>query len=195
MLFFVLDLRIKNIFTMLLKPQDILVLLKLIARSREDWAYNRIAVELSMSPSEIHASIKRALKASLAVQRDKRITPNVRNLEEFLCHGIRYAFVVEHGGMVRGVPTAHAAPPLDKVFVPDGEPIPVWPDAEGSTRGLSFSPLYKAAPSAAKADPKLYELLVLVDAIRGGRARERNYAINEMKKRLSDYEQSTKSQS
>ena len=178
---------------MLLKPQDILVLLKLIARGREDWAYNRIAVELSMSPSEIHAAIKRALKASLAVQRDKRIIPNVRNLEEFLCHGIRYAFVVEHGGMVRGVPTAYAAPPMNGVFVPDEEPIPVWPDAEGSTRGLSFSPLYKAALSAVKADSQLYELLVLVDAIRGGRARERNYAINEMKKRLSDYEQSTES--
>ena len=180
---------------MLLKPQDILVLLKLIARGREDWAYNRVAIELSMSPSEIHAGMKRVLKASLAVQRDKQIIPNVRNLEEFLSHGIRYAFVVEHGGMVRGVPTAHAAPPLDKIFVPDEEPIPVWPDVEGSTRGLSFSPLYKAAPSAAKADQKLYELLVLVDAIRGGRARERSYAINEMKKRLSDYEQSTKPQS
>lgn len=167
---------------MLLKPQDILVLLKLIARGREDWAYNRVAVELSMSPSEIHAAIKRALKASLAVQRDRRIVPNVRNLEEFLCHGIRYAFGVEHGGMARGVPTAHAAPSLDKVFVPDGEPIPVWPDAEGSIRGLSFSTLYKSAPSAAKADPKLYELLVLVDTIRGGRARERNNAINEVKK-------------
>lgn len=42
--------------------------------------------------------------------------------------------------------------------------------------GLSFSPRYKAAPFAAKLDPELYELLVLVDAIRAGKTRERNYA-------------------
>ena len=173
-----------------LKPQDILVLLKLIAIGQQDWSYNRLAIELGISPSEIHAAVKRALGASLASQRDKRITPNVRNLEEFLCHGIRYVFVVERGGMTRGMPTAHAASPLDAVFVPDSEPIPVWPDAEGSARGLGFSPLYKSVPTAAKSDSTLYELLVLVDAIRGGRARERSYAINELKQRLSTYEMS-----
>lgn len=180
---------------MQLKPQDILVLLKLIAIGQQDWTYNRLAIELGMSPSEIHAAVKRALEAGLASQRDKWIAPNVRNLEEFLCHGIRYAFVVERGGMTRGMPTAHAAPPLDEMFVSDGEPIPVWSDAEGSVRGLSFSPLYKSAPIAAKTDSKLYELLVLVDAIRGGRARERSYAINVLKQRLNAYEQSTESQS
>lgn len=167
---------------MLLKPQDILVLLKLIARGRRDWAYNKLALELSMSASEVHAAIKRALESGLAIQRDRQIIPNVRNLEEFLCHGIRYVFVAERGGMTRGTPTTYAAPPLDKVFFPDGEPIPVWPDAEGTACGLSFSPLYKSAPIAAKSDLALYELLVLVDAIRGGCARERNYAINELKK-------------
>lgn len=173
---------------MLLKPQDILVLLKLVAIGRQGWAYNKLALELGMSPSEVHAAIKRALESGLALQRDKKIIPNVRNLEEFLCHGIRYVFVAERGGMTRGIPTAHAAPPLDEVFVPDGEPIPVWPDAEGSARGLSFSPLYKSVPIAAKSDSALYELLVLVDAVRGGRARERNYATNELKGRLSAYE-------
>lgn len=95
------------------------------------------------------------------------------------------------GGMTRGIPTAHAASPLDEIFAPDGEPIPVWPDAEGSARGRSFSPLYKSVPIAEKSDTKLYELLVLVDAIRCGRARERSYAINELNQRLSNYEQST----
>lgn len=35
---------------MQLKPQDILVLLKLIAIGQQDWAYNRLAIELGMSP-------------------------------------------------------------------------------------------------------------------------------------------------
>ncbi len=61
------------------------------------------------------------------------------------------------------------------------------PDPKGEVRGESFSPLYKSAPKAAKKDPKLYELLVLVDAIRGGRARERGFAMKELKKRLNKY--------
>jgi hypothetical protein len=47
--------------------------------------------------------------------------------------------------------------------------------------------LYKLAPQAARADPALYELLVLVDAIRGGRAREHNIAVKELAKRLAQY--------
>jgi len=59
-----------------------------------------------------------------------------------------------------------------------------WPDPMGETRGSSFSPLYKSVPKAARNDKALYELLVLVDAIRGGRARERELAIKEIKRRL-----------
>ena len=64
------------------------------------------------------------------------------------------------------------------------EPPPVWPDPEGDTRGYEFSPLYKSVPKAASKDRILYELLVIVDAIRDGRAREREIAIKELKARL-----------
>ena len=167
-----------------LKPQDILVLLKLVAINSEEWVYNQVAIELGMSPSEVHAAIKRALLAGLAVKKGNGIQPNHRNLAEFLVHGIRYVFVPEIGQMSRGIRTAHAGPPLDKLIVPDQEPPPVWPHPDGEDRGLGFSPLYKSAPEAAMRDLALYELLVLVDAIRGGRARERELAIKELNKRL-----------
>lgn len=51
---------------------------------------------------------------------------------------------------------------------------------------MAFSPLYKSAPQAARRDEKLYELLALVDAIRG-RARERDLAARELRKRLERY--------
>ncbi len=38
---------------------------------------------------------------------------------------------------------------------------------------------------AAERDPKLYELLTLLDAIRGGRARESSIAIIKIRERLS----------
>ncbi len=76
---------------------------------------------------------------------------------------------------------------MEGVFVSDGEPPPVWPDVEGGIRGIGFSPLHKSVPRAAQHDSKLYDLLALVDMIRGGRARERAVAIKELNHRLEDY--------
>jgi len=179
---------------MLLKPQDILVLLKLVAQGNQPWSYNGLAVELGMSPSEVHGAIKRAIAANLAVEFDRLIQPNFRNLEEFLIHGLRYVFVPDRGQMTRGMPTAHAALPLSRNMVQDQEPPPVWPDSEGDIRGMLFSPLYRSVPQAAKRDPVLYELLALVDGLRGGRAREREIAAKELRRRLNIHESSAKPQ-
>ena len=111
----------------MLKPQDILVLLKLVTVANKGWAYNKLAVELDMSSSEVHAACKRALSASLATQRDGVIMPNIRNLEEFIISGLKYVYYPVRSEMVRGMPTAHAAPPLLELFVGDQEPPPVWP--------------------------------------------------------------------
>jgi len=170
-----------------LKPQDILFLLKLVALNKEPWSFNKLAIELGMSPSEVHAAAKRALAAKLAVKEGDNIWPNIRNLEDFLLHGVQYVFVPERGGINRGMPTAYASAPMAAWFVEEKEPPPVWPDPAGEVRGESFSPLYKSAPVAAKQDPGLYQLLALVDAVRGGRARERDIAKKELKKRLEQY--------
>lgn len=172
---------------MILKPQDVLVLLKLIGLEGRPWSYAWLAVELGMSPSQLHSAVKRALAARLAIRRGNGITPHIRNLEELLVHGVKYVFVPERGELTRGIPTVHAAPPLSRHFPSSGEPPPVWPDPDGDTRGVAFSPLYKLAPKAAKADSKLYELLVIVDAIRGGRARERDIAVKELEQRLKGH--------
>lgn len=175
-----------------LRPQDVLVALKLVAQNGASASYSALANELSLSPSEAHEAVRRCLAAGLVVTdpragKQKGLSALLVNraaLLDFLEHGVRYVFVPDRGTMVRGMPTAHAAPPLAKQFVEDSEPPPVWPTEDGMTRGLAFSPLYSSAPSAAAKDPALYELLSLVDAIRGGRARERNMAIAELKKRL-----------
>ena len=86
------------------------------------------------------------------------------------------------------MPTLYGASPLAKSIVPSAEPLPVWPDPEGGAYGSSFLPLYKSAPKAARRDAALYELLVLVDAIRGGNARERNMGVKEVQNRLEQYE-------
>ena len=170
-----------------LKPQDILVALKLVAIGDRAWSYVQLANELSMSASEINAGVKRCLSANLLMPDfidGKNPKPSLMALEEFLIHGVKYAFVPKLGELTRGVPTSYAASPLKGNFVVGDEPPPVWPYAEGDTRGYSFSPLYRSAPQAALADSRLYEMLVLVDAIRGGKARERELAISKLRKRL-----------
>jgi hypothetical protein len=170
-----------------LKPQDIVFLLKLIAIGKRPWSFSKIAVELEMSPSEVHAAAQRALAAGLAIKLEAEIRPHIRNLTEFLEHGIQYVFVPERGALQRGMVTAYAASPLDTQFSGNDAALPVWPDPEGVVRGEAFSPLYKSVPAAAKKDSVLYQLLALVDAIRGGRAREREMAKRLLKEALESY--------
>jgi hypothetical protein len=167
-----------------LKPQDICVLLKIVTLDRSPWSYSQLAYELGMSASEVHAGIKRATEASLMRLEEGWGIPDPDALEELLVHGVKYVFTPVHGRLTRGMPTSYAAPPLNRVLARPGEPPPVWPDAEGEVRGYEFSPLYKSVPYAARRDAKFYELLALVDGIRGGAETVRELAIQELRARL-----------
>ena len=159
---------------MSLKPQDILVCLKLAANYGAPWSYPSLVHALHLSVGEAHKSVNRLATARLYDEMQRR--PRMAALEEFLIHGVKYAFPSQRGGPTRGIPTAYGASPLKEFFVESTEELPVWPYAEGSSRGYEFSPIYATAPQAALKDPKLYELLALLDAIRGGGARERQQA-------------------
>lgn len=157
-----------------MKGQDILVLLKLLTFAEQPWNYALLAQELGMSASEVHAAVKRCTEAGLYNPETRR--PRRKDLREFLVHGLRYVFPAQPGAPVQGLPTSFAAPPLKRRLRFDSQEIPVMPLAGGPARGPEIRPLYRSAPSAAAKDPKLYELLALVDALRSGRARERKLA-------------------
>jgi hypothetical protein len=167
---------------MSLKPQDVLVVLKLTTMGECRWTYSFVAIMLSMSPSEVHAGVKRAVASHLMDSHGRK--PLIRSVEEFLVCCVKYVFPPLHGGPTRGIPTGYAAPPLVHKIVQSSEPPPVWPYWEGNVRGFEFSPLYKSVPQAVLKDERLYELLALVDAIRDGRAREREIAVKELRVRL-----------
>ena len=174
---------------MMLKPQDIVVALKLCGYAPDDRPpYAVIAKDIKMSPSEIHSAVKRLKYSRLLHGSEMNEKPNLSALEEFLIHGIKYAFPAERGGLTRGMPTSYAAEPLCRLIKAGSEPVPVWADPSGTTRGISIIPLYKTVPDAARLDSLLYERLALIDAIRDGRARERNLAEKELKKSLLQIE-------
>ncbi len=169
-----------------LRPQDVVVLLRLSLAQDGVPAYAALAGELKLTASEIHAGVERAVAAQLA-RKDAAGRPAVllEPLRLFVQHGVRYCFPATRGEMTRGMATGYAAAPLKALIVQPNEPPSVWPHKLGTLRGAAFYPLYPTVPEAALANPALYELLVLVDAVRGGSLRERALAIAELDKRWS----------
>jgi len=163
-----------------LKPQDIVVILKLLVSGKESYA--NLARKLFMSPSEVHAAVKRAAAAGLVNSSSKQVKRAA--LTEFLIHGLKYAFPPIYGSITRGIPTSYAVKPLSNLLAGTDDLPPVWPSREGTIRGYELKPLYKTVVQAVKKDQKLYELLALIDAIRSGRARERALAEEELKQRI-----------
>ncbi|HZT01750.1 MAG TPA: hypothetical protein VFA39_05755 [Steroidobacteraceae bacterium] len=106
-------------------------------------------------------------------------------LIEFSVHGARYTFPAVLGAAQREVPTSFGALLLSaEISSAQGE-APVWSVPRGKVRGPSVNPLHREAPEAALADPALYELLALLDALRVGRSRERTLAQRLLSERLS----------
>src|SRR5215510_8750197 len=165
-----------------LLAQDIVVLVKLVSYAGARPPIAQVAGDLALSPSQVHASLKRLERSRLIDAQSSR--PLLKAVEEFLIHGVKYAFPVERGEPTRGIPTAYAASPLSDQISSSGDLPPVWPDAEGKVRGITLEPLHRAAVKAARQDPAVHELLALIDALRDGRARERQLAEKELGARL-----------
>ena len=165
-----------------LLAQDVVLLAKLVSYGGARPPIAQMAADVALSPSQVHASLKRLGRSRLIDAQTSR--PLLQAVEEFLIHGVKYAFPVERGEPTRGMPTAYAAPPLRDQISGGGDLPPVWPDAEGKVRGITLEPLHRAAVKAARQDPALHELLALIDAVRDGRARERHLAERELSARL-----------
>ncbi len=127
-----------------LKPQDVLILLKIVSLNNDTWFHHTIAQDLGISQSEVSQSLNRSKYSGLIDSQRKNV--NRVALKEFLFHGIAYA--------------------------------------KGTDRGQAVEPLYNSVAQVALKDQKLYELLTLVDAIRIGRAREKELARQELEKRI-----------
>jgi hypothetical protein len=168
-----------------MKPQDIVVAIKIAILGQNRRTFSSLANDLVMSASEVHASTKRCEQAGMVTtSHGDGLNVIKPALKEFLSHGARYAFPAMLGPITRGMLTASAGPTLSKLLVASPEGPPVWPFAQGEARGPSLSPLYPKVPEAAAKDPKLYDLLTLIDAIRLGGARDRELASSELEKRL-----------
>lgn len=169
-----------------LRPQDLVVLLRLSLEKGSPPTYAVLGTELGLTASEVHAGLERAALAQLARKDQSGKASVVREaLRMFVQQGARYAFPATRGEMTRGLPTGYAAAPLKEKIVQPNEPPPVWPHKTGTVRGAAFYPLYPTVPDAASRNPALYELLALFDAVRGGSPRERAIAVELLDQHLA----------
>lgn len=168
-----------------LRPQDLLVALRLTLERGPAPTYAALAAELGMTASEVHGAVERLVAAQLAHKdANGKAVIILAALRAFVQHGARYSFPATRGGPTRGMPTSYAAAPLKGRVVASADPLPVWPYKNGSVRGIALYPLYPSVPQAAERNDALYELLVLFDAVRGGSMRERALATEILDKRL-----------
>ena len=163
-----------------MSPIDTLILLKIVCQEAKPWYQHVMANELFISQSEISKSIKRSQYAGLIDPGGKKVMR--QGLMDFLQYGIRYVFPQRPGPVVRGIPTAHSMSPLNQEIQSDESYV--WPSAVGRVRGHGITPLYPSVVKAVEHDESLHELLALVDALRVGRVRERNLAVDFLRQRI-----------
>jgi DNA-binding Lrp family transcriptional regulator len=169
---------------MFTKPQDVVVALKLSLKSANA-SYAELGKALGMSASEVHAAVRRLVDARLMEPETKTVRREA--LRNFLIHGVPYAFPAQLKEVTRGMPTAWGAPVMTQEPGTAEKLPPVWPDPDGPIQGSALKPLYSSVPTAARHDAALYDLLALVDALRVGRARDRNLAEKQITQRLNSH--------
>lgn len=164
-----------------MRPHDVVILLKIAAKEGSSWYMKDLAYELGISASEVSESINRSVIAGLLFGDKKKLMKT--GLLDFLRFGLPYVYPQQPGSLVRGMPTAHSAPPLNETI--QSEEQFVWPYSKGSVRGQAIEPLHGNIPEACLKDTIFYEYMVLCDALRVGKAREKNIAFEELQKRLN----------
>ncbi len=85
-------------------PQDIVILLKIIAKGNYTWQNKDLAQELNISQSEISDSLNRSAMAGLIVREAKKKVYR-QSIMEFIRHGLHYVFPATPTGMVNGIYT------------------------------------------------------------------------------------------
>lgn len=167
-----------------MKKQDLVVLLKKLTHQGRELSLRKLSEELVMSTSSVSLCLERCKKAQLVDRNKKRV--NTLALQEFMAHGLAYVFPAEAGRIIRGISTYVSASPIKEQLVNSSDQY-VWRYAKGEARGQMIEPLYPSAPEAALRDDELYQLLVIADTIRMGRAREKEIAIAELDKYIQSY--------
>jgi len=170
-----------------LRPQDIFITCKIHCLAGQSWSFARLAGSLSISVGETHNAVARAKEAKVLTMAHGQLEVSRRRLLDLLTLGVPQIYYATKGPLCLGVPTSVYAPCHEKRFSVGSVPL-VWPHATGSVRGESLLPLYPTVPRAVQHDPKLYEMMSLVDVVRTTEPKERKLAVEFLGKMIWENE-------
>ena len=158
---------------MQLKPQDTVLALKYwsLRQDNQVSSVRDIAESIGISAGEVSKGAKRLVAARIVVERDAQVFAESGALLEWLSYGLRYAYPQESVGYGRGMATSWNCSILKSEMIPP-TPALVWPVSGGDFEGALIKPFHGSVPVAAAKDERLYRILSLLEAIRGGKPRE-----------------------
>ncbi|HVR05130.1 MAG TPA: hypothetical protein VMS02_03750 [Solirubrobacteraceae bacterium] len=166
----------------MLREVDIVVLLGLLRHHPGGWTVRSLAQELRLPSASVQRSLDRLAQTPVFDARRRRVS--MAACDELFDHALRYLAPVVADGETRGLATSWAAPPLADHLAESGEMPPVWPDPQGALRGFGVKPLHPAVVALARANPSMYELLALTDALRMGDGRTGALAVELLRARI-----------
>ncbi|MHB1179706.1 MAG: hypothetical protein ACYCZO_15425 [Daejeonella sp.] len=156
-----------------MRPQDIVILLKLIIDGEEGRKIRDLSSKLFISASEVSESLNRSAICGLLLNNTRAV--NKESFLKFLEHGLPCVFPAQLGSVTKGIYTAHSESSLYLSF--STEEKLVWADELGKERGTSILPLYPTVTKAVRKDRLLYTLLALCDIVRIGDTADKNKAV------------------
>lgn len=164
-----------------LEPVDLLVAMKIAAAAEIRLSPRELAEQLGVPESAVMQSMQRLTALKIVRPEESGWRINRLAFRDLMEHGVRWIAPGEVGDFDLGLPTSHMAEPLASHLRSDPDPL-VMPLPHGPVRGRAVTPIHPMAPRAATKDEKLYRLLVIADAFRIGRARDREVAKMELRR-------------
>ena len=121
----------------------------------------------------------------------KKISPagysmNGKQLAESLGISAAEVSIALERNRIAGLVDSEKTNPIKSRITSNGEDY-VWRNPNGTARGQAITPLYDNVHIAVKNDGDFYAMLAIVDSLRLGKTRERQAAIEELKKYISQY--------
>jgi len=174
----------------MLRSQDVLVACKLHVLGKEGWTFVTLADSIGVSTGETHNAIARCKRAGLVSSSKDGLAVARRSLLDLIVSAVPRIFYVERGRLALGIPTAQHAGPLRERFRPEPGTTVVWAYEKEKlaecVRGETIEPLYPSVPEIVRSDrdPRLYELLALIDVVRVGDGNDRKKAKEILTKKI-----------
>lgn len=178
----------------MLQPQDIGLLNYLlwqgILKPTNKYDRNDIMSQCCMGEQHIQESLERLFAGHLV----SRVTGHVHVAsakDVFLAIPSIYPGQVTQE-TTSGLATAGDAPKIkNELRLIDGTPL-VWqynllPEAPQRVVGIAVEPLFQQAPTTARRNEHLYFMLAVIDCLRYGKAREKEYGVGAINRVLEQY--------